>query len=102
MSQSPEDSATDHGEHLASELHRLPCPQCETPTPMKFIFPTPREDPCEELNAWRFQVCQFCGWTGDVTTRSRYEIESWPLGGYWINGRFYRTLRLFLEETERC
>jgi hypothetical protein len=69
---------------------------------MRFCFPTPRRDPCEELNCWRFQVCTFCGWCGNVTARQRVEIELWPMGGWLIDKKFYSSLNTYFKEIGLC
>lgn len=47
---------------------RSKCPECNTPVPMAYVFPAPKANPCAERNASRFQLCHYCGWSGDVLT----------------------------------
>lgn len=81
---------------------RMPCPDCNSPIAMKFIFPSAGNNPCFELNAWRFQYCRYCGWQGDVARRKRLHIEKEPLAGWRINGHFYETFEKFLKEEGLC
>lgn len=81
---------------------RMPCPRCGRATPMSFVFPAERDDPCEELNAWRFQRCEFCGWTGDAATGKQYLISRDVWTGYRIEEHHYDTLRDWLKVIELC
>lgn len=69
---------------------------------MKFLFPAERSDPCEELNAWRFQRCQYCGWTGDISIRKQYKIDRLPLGGFIVDSHYYESLRAWFVALELC
>jgi hypothetical protein len=81
---------------------RQPCPQCAGQRTMKFVFPAPRNDPCEEKHAWRFQRCKWCGWTGDVVTGEFAHI-SWAGTFLIVNGHFYaKGLRQYFEEHKLC
>lgn len=85
-----------------SRHQRLTCPQCDSPVPMRFIFPAPRTDPCEELNAWRFQRCNWCGWRGDAVTGTAHEIYNDIWHRYLIDGKHYDRLRDWLIVLELC
>ena len=69
---------------------------------MRFLFPAERRDPCEELHAWRFQKCVWCGWTGDAATGKQHDIVSDLWRGYRIDGKHYDTLRDWLIVLELC
>ncbi len=84
------------------ENKRMPCPRCNRAVPMRFMFPAERDDPCEELNAWRFQRCEWCGWTGDVTTDQQLDIGRDIWQGYRINGRHWDTLKEWLQSIGLC
>jgi hypothetical protein len=81
---------------------RMPCPNCNSIVPMGFCFPAPRPDPCEELNAWRFQKCRNCGWLGNVTTRTQYDIARDLWAGWRIDGRHWDTLKEWFTSLELC
>jgi hypothetical protein len=66
------------------------------------MFPAPRIDPCEELNAWRFQHCAYCGWSGDIATKTRYRVFFNDMLGYWIDKTWYGTLHEFLTTIGLC
>lgn len=85
-----------------SQARRMPCPDCNSPIPMKFIFPARQASPCFEVNAWRFQRCQYCGWQGDVARRMRVTIHREPLVGWFINDRFYTVFDQWLVEQGLC
>jgi hypothetical protein len=69
---------------------------------MRFLFPAIRHEPCEEINAWRFQRCEFCGWTGDAATGIQYDIGRDIWEGYRVNGTHYETLKDFLLTIDLC
>jgi len=102
MSTYPDDANEEPIGTFMTPNEQQPCPVCKPGQRMKFIFPSVRSDPCEELNAWRFQRCPFCGWTGDVATGKFYSLTTTK--NYLIaNGKIYGNgLRGLLEELELC
>src|SRR5579862_5026972 len=85
-----------------SQARRMPCPNCNSPIPMKFVFPDRQASPCFEVNAWRFQKCQYCGWAGDVARRKRVDAHHEPLVGWFINDHFYTTFDQWLIQEGLC
>jgi hypothetical protein len=87
---------------METKNERAVCPRCHHVVPMKFHFPAPRSDECEETYAWRFQHCPVCKWSGDVVTGRYMNLYRY----HWIlfvdGEEFPRGLRQLLEELELC
>jgi hypothetical protein len=102
MSSSPGRDAEEPIGSFMNPNEQQDCPTCGARRKMKFLFPAPKEDECEEKHAWRFQRCPFCGWTGDVVTGKFLHISH--AGRFLIvNGDLFSNgLREYLEERELC
>lgn len=68
---------------------RMTCPICKSHIPMKFIWPSPQDDPAVEAVIGRFQECRICyRWQGDVLTGQQYLIMR-SHDGLSIDGKHY-------------
>ncbi len=86
----------------SNEFSHLKCPDCKQENFLKYLWPSTQKPDCVEDNVMYFQRCAYCGWTGNVLTGERYEIERAGLAGYFINKRFFSSLEAWFKTLGLC